>query len=231
MLPFDRTTANAVISGPTFLFQGTSADYRFVLEVDRAPLQVEKAAWRVTDSTVALIDVRGHLRAINSGLTTVQATFQGLERSQPIRIVPDLAGDWEGPGQVTTCGGMTCDFRRCFNFLTAESRRFVRLTIAQDKTELSGTIVNGVPLSGLTGISIPVTGRVGDSGSFALTGETPTGPTSTLGITRSLIRSTGATLVGAFSWRVVRLNPLQVGTCREDFTVDVEFSGLTRVGR
>jgi hypothetical protein len=172
------------------------------------------------------------LLVLSCGWIMSACSEQSPSAPTPMGPVPSqklYSGDWEGAGRVTSCRGLTCDFRLCSNFLTAEASRRVGLTITQNTSETVGTLVNSYFFSAQDGIRIPVSGRVQDSGSLTLSGETSTGPSSTLGITTSQISLIDANaLRGVFSWRVVRPFTLQVGACREDFTVDVEFLGLTR---
>ena len=81
-----------------------------------------QGAWRSDNPSVATVDTTGRVTATGAGETNIVAEFQGLRATQPLRVVPDYQGRWNGDFSVTGCTA-DGDFQRgnfCAEFPTAD---------------------------------------------------------------------------------------------------------------
>jgi hypothetical protein len=104
-----------------------------------------QGTWRADNPSVATVDNTGRVSAAGAGETNIVAEFQGLRATQPLRVVPDYQGRWNGDYSVTRCSA-DGDWERgnfCAEFAPADL--FV-LTMGLTQNR---DVVNGRPISGI----------------------------------------------------------------------------------
>jgi Bacterial Ig-like domain (group 2) len=81
-----------------------------------------QGTWRSDNPSVATVDTTGRVTATGAGETNIVGEFQGLRATQPLRVVPDYQGRWNGDFSVTGCTA-DGDFQRgnfCAEFPTPD---------------------------------------------------------------------------------------------------------------
>jgi Big-like domain-containing protein len=127
------------------------------------------ASWSSGTPDVAAISEDGRVRALRPGKATIKATFDALAALQPLRVVPDYGGTWDGRYRIVNCtrfSGPGSDYCR---FVVGGAYR-VRAILTQVDARISGTIEFYDNLGTLLIETGPVEGSIDDSGALALTG-------------------------------------------------------------
>ena len=125
-----------------------------------------QGTWRSDNPSVATVDTTGRVTATGTGETNIVGEFQGLRATQPLRVVPDYQGRWNGDFSVTGCTA-DGDFQRgnfCAEFPTADLFALT-MGLTQNRDAVNGSSDFG-DLPGPVQGSIRMSGHLMLSASF-----------------------------------------------------------------
>jgi hypothetical protein len=136
--------------------------------------------WSIAPAGVAVIDQQGRVTPVSIGTATITVKYGDKTGTQPIRVLPDFAGDWSGQFLITGCTGGH-DFRECGRMMAGagagngtafgESRFYpFALTLSQFRDQVTGTVREPRPGGDL---SYPVSGIVRLNGQLVLEATAP----------------------------------------------------------
>ena len=112
------------------------------------------------NNAVATVSASGLVIAIKPGTLNVTAAASNLMTSQQVRVVPDIAGLWNGTATVTSCSSATLNCQANGATVT-----FSLNSGGADTTTSGFFIANGVTIS--------VSGTVSTDGTISLSGSAP----------------------------------------------------------
>jgi hypothetical protein len=190
----------------------------------------ERVTWTVEPSGIATVDRQGLVTPVANGTATVRAALGDRVGSNPIRVLPNFAGNWSGEYVVTGCSG-GADFRSCPRIMFNESpnrvRYAFRLALAQDRDTLTGTLVEPSPSVG--DVVTPVTGFVRLSGALVLEATLAQPNLDPIRITNwtSTFNATATQISGAFTKIVPARHTVGLDNYYTTRT-EREFSGVNR---
>jgi hypothetical protein len=127
-----------------------------------------QGAWRSDNPSVATVDNTGRVTAAGTGETNIVAEFQGLRDTQPMRVVPDYQGRWNGDYSITRCSA-DGDWQRgnfCAEFPTGDLFALT-MGLTQNRDAVSGSSDFG-ELPGPVQGSIRMSGHLLLSASFTI---------------------------------------------------------------
>jgi Bacterial Ig-like domain (group 2) len=127
-----------------------------------------QGAWRSDNPSVATVDNTGRVTAAGTGETNIVAEFQGLRATQPMRVVPDYQGRWNGDYSITRCSA-DGDWQRgnfCAEFPTGDLFALT-MGLTQNRHAVSGSSDFG-ELPGPVQGSIRMSGHLLLSASFTI---------------------------------------------------------------
>jgi hypothetical protein len=127
------------------------------------------ASWSSDAPDVAAISEDGRLRGLHLGKATIRATFQTLSAVQPLRVVPDYGGTWEGRYRVPNCSRLSGAGSDYCRFMIGASFK-VRAVLNQDHGRPSGLLEFYDNTGTVLGEAGSVDGSIDDSGALVLTG-------------------------------------------------------------
>ncbi len=135
------------------------------------------ARWVTDTPSVLRVLPTGNVTGLAAGRATVTATYRGVSGSLPLRIVPDVAGTWEGTGHSTACDGFW-DFRTCSRFVPERSTGQLTLTLVQDDDRVSGDLTLDITPPSSATYALPhhylgsLRGAILEDGTVTLAGDT-----------------------------------------------------------
>lgn len=127
-----------------------------------------QGTWRSDNPSVATVDTTGRVTATGAGETNIVGEFQGLRATQPLRVVPDYQGRWNGDFSVTGCTA-DGDFQRgnfCSEFPTPDLFALT-MGLTQNRDAVNGSSDFG-DLSGPVQGAIRMSGHLMLSASFTI---------------------------------------------------------------
>jgi hypothetical protein len=115
-------TSVAIASGVDLMKLKATGTFGLTASYSNGSTSSVQGTWRADNPSVATVDNTGRVTATGTGETNIVAEFQGLRATQPLRVVPDYQGRWNGDYSVTRCSA-DGDFQRgnfCAEFQTAD---------------------------------------------------------------------------------------------------------------
>src|SRR5688572_9175038 len=139
----------------------------------------DRVTWTTEPAGIVAVDRLGRVTPLSIGTATVRATLGDKFGSNPVRVLPDYSGTWNGEFVVIGCTG-GFDFRECGRImfpLVGEGpgvrvRYPFTLALSQDRDQVTGTLRE--PQHNRRGdIVAPVTGFVRLNGTLVVEATVP----------------------------------------------------------
>jgi hypothetical protein len=217
----DAPTSVAIAAGVDLMKLKATGTFGLTANYSNGSAGSVQGTWRSDNPSVATVDNTGRVTATGAGETNIVGEFQGLRATQPLRVVPDYQGRWNGDYTVTRCTA-DGDFQRgnfCAEFPTANLFALT-MGLTQNRDAVNGP-------SDFGDLPGPVQGLIRTSGHLMLSANF-TVPEDDVVIDVTLtdweaLTTDNERMTGRFAM-VIRASGLQ-GTVRIDF--DLRIFGKT----
>jgi hypothetical protein len=162
-------------------------------------------SWSSDAPAVFTIDQSGAARAVAPGIATLSVDFQGRRGSKQMRVVPNVAGSWQGQWRhtsFTTVAGPGC------GQLILGSMSVLNLSLTQNRDTAAGTL-------NLAGVVMNVSGTIATNGTLTIAGQRDADRQS---VSDWATTVSSETMAGTFNWNTTYFlgfsNPIFEVACR-----------------